>query len=64
MSQASTPFATSQDYFMRILSVVKLSVGQWIFLNTEGIVNVKDLLEVEDDDIDNIFLNLRRPQDV
>ena len=64
MSQASTLFAASQDYFIGILSVVKLSAGQWISVNTEGIVNVKDLLEFEDDNIDNVVLNLKRPQDV
>ena len=58
MSQASTPFATGQDYFMGPPSVVKLSVGQWISVKKEGIVNVKDLLEFEDDNIDNVVLNL------
>ena len=64
MSQASTPFANGHDYFLGNTSVVKLSAGQWISVNTEGIMNVEDLLEFEDDDIDNVVLNLRRPQDV
>ena len=64
MSQASTPFANGRDYFLGNASVVKLRGGQWISVNTEGIVNVEDLLEFEDDDIDNVVLNLRRPQDV
>ena len=58
MSQASTPFGSGLDYFMGATSVVKLSPGQWISVNTEGTVNVKDLLEFEDDDIDNVVLNL------
>ena len=40
-------------------SVVKLSAGQWISIKREGIVNVKDLVEFEDDDIDNVILNHR-----
>ena len=64
MSQASTPFATGQDYFMGNLSVVKLSGGQWIALKRECILNVGDLAEYKDDDINNVILNLRRPQDI
>ena len=75
MSQGSTSFALGQDYFMGNYSVVKLSARQWVSINCEGImkelwrncegiVNVEDLLEFKDDDIDNVFLNLRQPQDV
>ena len=45
-------------------SVVKLSAEQWVSIKQEGIMNVEDLVEFEDDDIDNVILNLRRPQDV
>ena len=41
-----------------------MSAGQWVASKQEGIANVKDLVELEDDDIDNIILNLRRPQDI
>ena len=64
MSQVSTPFASGQSYFIGNPSVVKLSPGQWVSIKAEGIVNVEDLLEFEDDDIDNVTTNLRRPQDV
>ena len=64
MSQASTSFASGQSYFMDNPSVVKLSPGQWVSIKAEGIVNVKDLLEFEDDDIDNVITNLRQPQDI
>ena len=64
MSQASTPFVSGQGYFMGNLSVVKLSAGQWIALKREGILNVGDLVEFEDDDIDNVILDLRQPQDI
>ena len=64
MSQASTPIASGLVYFMGPHSVVRLSGGQWIALNREGIEDVKDLKEYKDDDIDNVFYNLRRPQDL
>ena len=64
MSQASTPFAADQYYFMGNPSVVKLSAGQWISINAERIVNFKDLLEFKDDDIDNVITNLRQPQSI
>ena len=63
MSQASTPIASGMSYFMGNYSVVRLSGGQWAALNREGILDVVDLEEYEDDDIDNVFYNLRRPQD-
>ena len=63
MSQASTPFVSGQQYFLGTYSVVKLSGGQWAALKREGILSVADLMEYEDDDIDNVFYNLRRPQD-
>ena len=63
MSQASTPFMSGQQYFLGTYSVVKLSGGQWEVLKREGILSVADLMEYEDDDIDNVFYNLRRPQD-
>ena len=64
MSQASTPIPSGIFYFMGNRSVVRLSLGQWDALNREGIVDVEDLKEYEDDDIDNVFYNLRRPQDL
>ena len=63
MPQASTSFNSGQDYFMGNHSVVKLSAGQWVAIKREGIVNVEDLVEFKDDDVDNVVLNLRRPQD-
>ena len=33
-------------------------------IKAEGIVNIKDLLEFEDDDINNVITNLRQPQDI
>ena len=63
MSQASTPFVSGQQYFLGTYSVVKLSGGQWAALKREGILSVVDLMEYEDDDIDNVVQNLRRPQD-
>ena len=64
MSQASTPFVAGQSYFIGKPCVVKLSPGQWVSVNTKGMVNVEDLLKFKDDDIDNVITNLRRPQDV
>ena len=64
MSQVSTSFSLCQDYFMGNNSVVKLSAGQWVYIKQEGIVNVKDLMEFEDDDIGNVIFNLRQPQDI
>ena len=58
MSQESTPL-TGQDYFMGNYSVVKLSARQWVALKREGIKDVKDLVEFEDDDVDSVILNLR-----
>ena len=63
MSQASTPL-TVQCYFMGNSSVVRLSFVQWVTLKREGIENVWDLVEFEDDNIDNEILNLRQPQDI
>ena len=63
MSQASTPIVSGLSYFMGNRSVVKLSLGQWDALKREGILDVGDLEEYEDDDIDNVVYNLRQPQD-
>ena len=62
MSQASTPIGSGLHYFLGATSVVRLSVGQWGALTREGIVDVGDLEEYEDDDIDNVIQNLRRPR--
>ena len=64
MSQALTPFTSGQDYFMGNYNVVKLSAGQWVSIKREGVVDVKDLVKFKDDDIKNVILNLRQPQDV
>ena len=63
MSQASTPL-TGQGYFMGNSSVIRLSSGQWVAVKREGIKNIGDLVEFEDDNIDNVILNLRRPLDI
>ena len=43
---------------------MKLSGGQWAALKQDGILNVVDLAEYKDDDINNVIMNLRRPQDI
>ena len=63
MSQASTAL-TSQDYFLSNTSMVQLAVKQYVALKGKEIVNVDDLEEFEDDAIDNVVQNLRRPQDI
>ena len=45
-------------------SVVKLSAGQRVALKPEGIEDVQDLVELKDDDVDNVILNFRQPQDI
>ena len=63
MAQASKPL-TGQNYLMGQPSVVRLSIIQWSALKAEGIVDVLDISEFDDDDIDNIVRNLRRPRDI
>ena len=63
MSQAST-LLTGQGYFIGNSSVVPLRSGQWVALKREGIQNIGDLVKFKDDDIDNVTLNLRQPQDI
>ena len=63
MSQASTPLI-GQYYLLRQSSIVRCNVAQWTTLKVEGIVDVEDLAEFDDDDIDSVIQNLRRPQDV
>ena len=63
MSQASTTL-TGQDYFLGNSSVVRLAAKEYVVLKGEGILNVEDLEDFEDDDIDNVVQNLRQPQDI
>ena len=60
MSQASTAL-TSITYY---LSVVGIHHTQWLALTREGISDVEDMIKFDDDDIDNVVTNLRRPQDI
>ena len=60
MSQAST-VSNPIDYF---LNVVKIHYSQWGALTGEGINDVGDLVEFDDNDIDNVVTNLRHPQDI
>ena len=60
MSQASKVL-NPINYF---INIVNIHHSQWGALFREGINNVEDLAEFDDDDIDNIVTNLWRPQDI
>ena len=59
MTQASTPM-TMLNFFCYVM---KLTVAQMYVLQAEGITNVKHMIEFEDNDVNNVVLNLRQPQD-
>ena len=60
MSQASMALVAINFFF----EIVKLQANHWIALTMEGINNVEDMGEFEDDDINNVVQNLRQPQDI
>ena len=60
MSEASTVL-TGITY---LLSVIGIHHTQWLALTREGISDVEDMIEFDDDDNNNVVTDLRRPQDI